>query len=66
MTTVPAETKAASVVMTFTVTKPLPANPKIGEIEAVRKAAHEATQVLLRIGGEVTGHITIGKQKFEL
>lgn len=66
MTTIPESTKPATVSMTFTVTKTLSANPKVAELDAIKLAASEAKQALSKMGGEVSGHVIIGKQKFEL
>lgn len=66
MSSIPTDTKPAAVSMTFTVTKKLPANPKVAELDAIKKAAADAKQALAQMGGEVTGHVVIGKQKFEL
>lgn len=67
MSTVASETKSAVVVMTFTVTKALPANPKMSDLDAMKVAANGVKETLLKIGGaEITGQLTIGKQKFEL
>jgi hypothetical protein len=61
MTTIPTDTKPATVVMTFTVTKTLPANPKISELDAIKKAASDTKQSVAAMGGEVSGHVIIGK-----
>ena len=67
MSTVPTEAKSAVVVMTFTVTKTRPPNPKMSDLDAMKVAANGVKDTLLKIGGaEVMGQLTIGKQKFEL
>jgi hypothetical protein len=66
MTSVPETTKPATVSMTFTVTKTLPANPKVTELDAIKKAASDTKNAVAAMGGTVTGHVVIGKQKFEL
>jgi hypothetical protein len=67
MSSTAADTKPATVLVTFTVTKTLPANPKMSDLDAVKIAAASVKETLSKIGGaEVTGQLTIGKQKFEL
>lgn len=66
MSSIPTESKASIVLMTFTVAKTLPANPKFSELEAVKQAATDAMAALAKVGGEVSGELTIGKQKFKL
>jgi len=66
MSTIPTQTKAAAVTMTFTVSLNLPANPNLATLETMRTTAAEAKATLAKLGGTVTGHVIIGKQKFEL
>lgn len=66
MSTIPSPTKPPAVTMAFTVTMNLPGNPNLETLEKVRAAAMEAKQTLAKLGGTITGHVIIGKQKFEL
>lgn len=66
MSTVPTQTRPPAVTMTFTVTMNLPAEPSLQTIERVVTSAREAKGALEKLGGVITGEVTIGKQKFKL
>jgi hypothetical protein len=66
MTSVPTPTKPPAVTMTFTVTRNLPDNPSLAELDKIKTTAAEAKAALAKLGGVITGEVTIGRQKFNL
>lgn len=66
MSSVPAPTKPAAVTMTFTVTMNLPGNPTLDTLDKIKTTAAEAKAALAKLGGVITGEVTIGRQKFNL
>lgn len=66
MSTISAPPKPATVTMTFTVSMNLPSNPSLTTLDKLRQAAAEAKLALAKLGGTITGSVTIGKQKFKL
>lgn len=66
MSSVPTPTRAPAVTMTFTVTMNLPGNPTLDTLDKIKTTAAEAKTALAKLGGVITGEVTIGRQKFKL
>jgi hypothetical protein len=65
MTTIPAPTKTAPVVITLTITSAAPENPNIADLTAIIAKARAVAAESAK-HGTVTGTLTIGKQKYKL
>ncbi len=65
MSTIPAPTKAPTVTISLTITRTAPENMTIAELTRQTDEAKKLV-VAAKEFGAVTGHITIGKQKYSL